>query len=76
MGFCRKSEYIDGIDIPIIDIGLPIGISFYTFKSISYIVDTEESKAEKSPFEFLLYVSLFHHLVAGPIVRIKMLRKA
>ena len=69
--FVENLNTLTGIDIPIIDIGLPIGISFYTFKSISYIVDVYrgEVKAEKSPFEFLLYVSLFHHLVAGPIVR-------
>ena len=62
-----------GVNIPIINIGLPIGISFYTFKSISYIVDVYrgEVKAQKSLFKFLLYVSLFHHLVAGPIVRYK-----
>lgn len=62
-----------GVNIPIISIGLPIGISFYTFKSISYIVDVYrgEVKAQKSLFKFLLYVSLFHHLVAGPIVRYK-----
>jgi alginate O-acetyltransferase complex protein AlgI len=71
--FVENLNTLTGIDIPIIDIGLPIGISFYTFKSISYIVDVYrgEVKAEKSPFEFLLYVSLFHHLVAGPIVRYK-----
>lgn len=71
--FVENLNTLTGIDIPIIDIGLPIGISFYTFKSISYIVDVYrgEVKSEKSPFEFLLYVSLFHHLVAGPIVRYK-----
>lgn len=62
-----------GVNIPIINIGLPIGISFYTFKTISYLVDIYrgEVAAQKSPFKFLLYVSLFHHLVAGPIVRYK-----
>ena len=71
--FAENLNGLLGINIPIINIGLPIGISFYTFKSISYIVDVYrgEVKAQKSPFNFLLYVSLFHHLVAGPIVRYK-----
>lgn len=71
--FAENLNTLIGINIPIIDIGLPIGISFYTFKSISYIVDVYrgEVTAQKSPFKFLLYVSLFHHLVAGPIVRYK-----
>jgi len=51
--------------------GLPIGISFYTFQSISYVVDVYrgEVKAQKNYFRFLMFVSLYHQLVAGPIVR-------
>ncbi|NMD42326.1 MAG: MBOAT family protein [Firmicutes bacterium] len=51
--------------------GLPIGISFYTFQTISYVVDVYrgESEAQRSFFKLLLFVSLFHQLVAGPIVR-------
>lgn len=50
---------------------LPIGISFYTFQTISYTVDVyrNEVKAQKSFIKFLMFVSLFHQLVAGPIVR-------
>jgi len=50
---------------------LPVGISFYTFQTISYVVDVYrgEVKAQRSWFKFLLFVSLFHQLVAGPIVR-------
>jgi alginate O-acetyltransferase complex protein AlgI len=71
--FTENLNALLGINLPIVSIGLPIGISFYTFKSISYIVDVYrgEVAAQKSPFKFLLYVSLFHHLVAGPIVRYK-----
>lgn len=52
---------------------LPIGISFYAFQTISYVVDVYkgEVKAQKSPFKLLLFVSLFHQPVAGPIVRYK-----
>lgn len=52
-------------------ITLPIGISFYTFQTISYTIDVYrgEVKAQRSFMDFLLFVSLFHQLVAGPIVR-------
>lgn len=52
---------------------LPIGISFYTFQLLSYIVDVyrEEVPAQQSFFRLLLYVSLFHQCIAGPIVRYK-----
>lgn len=50
---------------------LPIGISFYTFQSISYIIDVynDKVKAQKSFLNYLLFISLYHQLVAGPIVR-------
>lgn len=62
-----------GTDFRFLELGLPIGISFYTFKIISYIVDVYkgEVEAQKSPFKLLLYVSLFHNIMAGPIVRYK-----
>ncbi len=50
---------------------LPIGISFYSFQVISYIIDVyrQDVKAQKNPFDFAMYVSLFPQLIAGPIVR-------
>ena len=50
---------------------LPIGISFYTFQSMSYLVDVYrgEVRAAKNPLDFALFVSLFPQLIAGPIVR-------
>lgn len=68
------AENINGIlgtNLQIAEYGLPIGISFYTFKIISYVADVYkgDAEAQKSPFKLLLYVSLFHHLTAGPIVR-------
>jgi alginate O-acetyltransferase complex protein AlgI len=50
---------------------LPVGISFYTFMGISYLVDTyrRDIHAEPSPTVFGLYITLFPHLIAGPIVR-------
>ena len=61
-----------GIDpIPFLNLALPIGISFYTFQTISYTVDIYRGKLEpsKSLREFALFVSFFPQLVAGPIVR-------
>ena len=50
---------------------LPIGISFYTFQSISYCIDVHKGqvKAQRSFIKYLLFISLYHQLVAGPIVR-------
>ena len=58
---------------PLLHIVLPIGISFYTFHTISYIVDVAAGRvrATRSFFEYLAYVSLFSQLVAGPIVRFR-----
>jgi alginate O-acetyltransferase complex protein AlgI len=59
--------------IPHLDIILPIGISFYTFHTISYIVDSYRGtiRPTRNLVEFAAYVSLFSQLVAGPIVRFR-----
>ena len=53
------------------DIALPIGISFYTFQAMSYVVDVwrGENKAQKSLWNLALYISFFPQLIAGPIVK-------
>lgn len=58
---------------PLLDIVLPIGISFYTFHTISYIVDVADGRVRptRNLFEYLTYVGLFSQLVAGPIVRFR-----
>ncbi len=60
-----------GLSLPVPAVGLPIGISFYTFQIISYVVDVYRGDvlAQRSFFKFLMYVSSYHQLVAGPIVR-------
>ena len=52
---------------------LPIGISFYTFQTLTYAIDLYrgETKVQKSAANFLLYEALFPQLIAGPIVRYK-----
>lgn len=58
-------------DLPFLAIILPVGISFFTFQGISYVVDVYrgEVDASKSPLDIFLYISFFPQLVAGPIVR-------
>lgn len=58
-------------------IALPIGISFYTFQLLSYVVDVyrKDAPAQKSYFNVLLYAALFHQCIAGPIVRYKTIDK-
>lgn len=61
--------------LPVIEILLPVGISFYTFQSMSYIVDVYRGDVEPSPsfVEFGLFVAFFPHMVAGPIMKAKAL---
>lgn len=60
-----------GTTFAVPQVTLPIGISFYTFQTISYTIDVYRGdvEAQESFLDFLLFVSLFHQLVAGPIVR-------
>ena len=72
MQFNIMGNYFDLTnDIPLLDLILPIGISFYTFQTITYTVDIYRGKLtpSKSLKEFALFVSFFPQLVAGPIVR-------
>ena len=65
----NQFNFVD--DIPLLELLLPIGISFYTFQTISYTVDVYRGKLEpsKSLKEFSLFVAFFPQLVAGPIIR-------
>ncbi len=60
-----------GLDLPVVELALPIGISFYTFHHISYVVDVYrgERQALRDPVSFVTYIAMFPQLVAGPIVR-------
>lgn len=71
-------EKIFGVSPQIAQYSMPIGISFFTFQIISYVVDVYrgEVEAQKSPFKLLLYVSMFHQLIAGPILRYKDIAEA
>lgn len=72
LGFLAECiNVIPGISVPIVSITMPIGISFFTFQAISYVIDTYRDKdAQKVGFfDVLLYISLFPQLIAGPIVK-------
>ncbi len=71
-GFLYETfNQVFGAHLEVPNFTLPIGISFYTFQTISYVVDVYrgEVKAQRSYAKFLMFVSLYHQLVAGPIVR-------
>jgi D-alanyl-lipoteichoic acid acyltransferase DltB (MBOAT superfamily) len=56
--------------LPLLTIALPVGVSFFTFQAISYVVDVKRGHVEPaSTLDFAVYLSFFPHLIAGPIVR-------
>ena len=68
---------LTGNDKLIVEIALPIGISFFTFQLMSYMFDVYCGRAtpQKNPFRLALYISLFPQLIAGPIVRYQQIVK-
>lgn len=64
---------LTGSDVGIPKIALPIGISFFTFQALSYVIDAYRGDCEiqKNPLKLALYVSFFPQLIAGPIVKYK-----
>ncbi|HYE09480.1 MAG TPA: MBOAT family O-acyltransferase [Patescibacteria group bacterium] len=71
--FIENLNALFGQSIPLQHIIMPIGISFFTFQGMSYVIDVyrEQGKAQKNPLNVALYISLFPQLIAGPIVRYK-----
>ena len=69
--FIRNVNAVTGCSISLLNITLPIGISFYTFQILSYTVDVyrQDVKAQRNPIDLAAYVALFPQLIAGPIVR-------
>ena len=69
--FISTANSVFGASMPLLDIVMPIGISFYTFQALSYVVDVYRRQAwpQKNPFSLALYISMFPQLIAGPIVR-------
>jgi len=71
--FTDTVNAVFSLTIPTVDLVMPIGISFFTFQTMSYVIDVyrEDADVQKSFFRLLLYVSFFPQLIAGPIVRYK-----
>ena len=71
MFFLENLSVIFSTDLELFEVIMPIGISFYTFQSMSYVIDVyrREVAVQRNYLLLLLYVSLFPQLVAGPIVR-------
>ncbi|MBQ6274243.1 MAG: MBOAT family protein [Oscillospiraceae bacterium] len=70
--FARSLRLLPGLGgLPVPELVLPIGISFYIFQSMSYVIDLYRGKAslQRSPLRFGAYVAMFPQLIAGPIVR-------
>jgi alginate O-acetyltransferase complex protein AlgI len=71
LGFFTRNLNALGLDIPVVTLALPVGISFYTFQAMSYVIDVYKGTVEPTYnfFHFFAYLSTFPHLIAGPIIR-------
>ncbi len=78
LGFFKYADFligllngIPGVEIPLLQLPLPIGISFYTFQTMSYSIDVYrgEVKAQRNILDFAVFVTMFPQLIAGPIVK-------
>ena len=69
--FLLNFNLISGLDVPLLGLALPIGISFFTFQTLSYVIDVYRGNTRAQRFfpDLLLYVALFPQLIAGPILR-------
>lgn len=78
LGFFKYADFlvqtvnaVAGTDFPLLNLPLPIGISFYTFQTMSYTIDVYrgEAKVQKNLLDFAVFVTMFPQLIAGPIVK-------
>jgi len=78
LGFFKYADFliqtvnnVAGTGIPLLNLPLPIGISFYTFQTMSYSIDVyrNEAKVQKNLLDFGVFVTMFPQLIAGPIVK-------
>ncbi len=70
--FIENVNAVFGLSVPLLQIALPVGISFYTFQILSYTVDIYRGEAaQKNPIDLATYIAMFPQLIAGPIVRYK-----
>ena len=78
LGYCKYADFfigsfnsLTGLSLPLLHVALPIGISFYTFQILSYVIDVcrGDVAAQRSFIDLAAYVAMFPQLIAGPIVR-------
>jgi alginate O-acetyltransferase complex protein AlgI len=76
--FIIESLNVFNLGIKPMNLGLPIGISFYTFQTMSYTIDVyrRKTKASSSYLDYMMYVSMFVQLIAGPIVKYKDIKES
>ncbi|MCM1157392.1 MAG: MBOAT family protein [Bacteroidales bacterium] len=83
--FFKYADFIIGtgnrmfnLDLPVLSVRLPIGISFFTFQALSYVIDVYREKVpvQRSFWNILLYISFFPQLIAGPIVKYRDINEA
>ena len=69
--FLRTVNSLAGLELPLLGITLPIGISFYTFQGMSYVIDVyrDPGAGTRSLGKLILYISFFPQLIAGPIIK-------
>ena len=69
--FSENVNSLFSLNLPNLNLALPIGISFYTFQALTYVIDVYRGSVKVQPsfYKLLLYVSMFPQLIAGPIVR-------
>ncbi len=78
LGYCKYMDFfistvnaVTGLAVPLLQIALPVGISFYTFQILSYVIDVYRADvpAQKNFVDLAAYIAMFPQLIAGPIVR-------
>ncbi|MGN0401618.1 MAG: MBOAT family O-acyltransferase [Acetatifactor sp.] len=78
LGFFKYADFlvqtlntVTGMNVPLLELPLPIGISFYTFQTMSYTIDVYrgEAKVQRNLLDFGVFVTMFPQLIAGPIVK-------
>ncbi len=78
LAYCKYADFfienfnaVTGLSVPLLNVALPIGISFYTFQILSYVIDVYRGDvpAQRNFIDLAMYIAMFPQLIAGPIVR-------
>ena len=78
LAYCKYADFfienfnaVTGLSVPLLNVALPVGISFYTFQILSYVIDVYRGDvpAQRNFIDLAMYIAMFPQLIAGPIVR-------